>query len=170
MRLFIAIRLTKAMKDALRDVQSELYARGVRGNFTPEENLHLTLAFIGEYPDADAAAEALGGVSFAPFTLRLAGLGCFGDLWWAGTDRSEELSALARRVRRALSESGIPFDRKRFSSHITLLRKARGAVPPVAPAACAMSVEAISLMRSDRGKHGMLYTELARIPAGPGGF
>ena len=106
MRLFIAIRLSKAMKEALLDLQRALHARGVRGNFTPEENLHLTLAFIGEYPDAEAVSDALAGVSFTPFTLHLAGMGCFGDLWWAGLDRSEALGALARRVRHALSEGG----------------------------------------------------------------
>ena len=170
MRLFIAIRLSKAMKEALLDLQRALHARGVRGNFTPEENLHLTLAFIGEYPEAEAVSDALAGVSFTPFTLHLAGMGCFGDLWWAGMDRSEALGALARRVRHALAEAGIPCDRKRFSPHITLLRKARGAVPVLAPEPAEMRVEAVSLMRSDRGKRGMLYTELARIPAGPGGF
>ena len=50
------------------------------------------------------------------------------------------------------------------------LVKARGAVPVLAPEAAEMTVDAVSLMRSDRGKHGMLYTELARFPAGPGGF
>ena len=48
MRLFIAINLSDAMKDSLISTQNALYDRGVRGNYTPEENQHLTLAFIGE--------------------------------------------------------------------------------------------------------------------------
>ena len=47
MRLFIAVRLSEGMKDALVHAQKELYDCGVRGRFTAEENLHLTLAFIG---------------------------------------------------------------------------------------------------------------------------
>ena len=166
MRLFLAILLSQPMKDALIDAQNELYDRGVRGSFTSEENLHLTLAFIGEYPDAADVTEALSGLDFSPFELCLEGMGCFGDLWWAGMQTSEPLAALARRLRRALARSGIPFDRKRFSPHITLLRRARGEVPILRIPPVSMTVEAVSLMRSDRGRNGMIYTELARFNAG----
>ena len=80
MRLFIAINLSDAMKDSLISTQNALYDRGVRGNYTSEENLHLTLAFIGEYPDAEPVLDALSAVSFRPFELRLEGMGRFGDL------------------------------------------------------------------------------------------
>ena len=63
MRLFIAILLSDEMKDALTEAQNELYDRGVRGNYTPEENMHLTLAFIGEYPDAAPVLDALSAVA-----------------------------------------------------------------------------------------------------------
>jgi len=165
MRLFTAIILSEPMKAALIQAQNEIYDSGVRGNYTPEENLHLTLAFIGEYPDAASVPEALSAVSFSPFELDLDGLGCFGDLWWAGLRESAPLAALARRVRHALAESGIPFDRKRFLPHITLLRKARGTVPGIEIAHASMTVGCFSLMRSDRGKNGMIYTELGRLTA-----
>ena len=71
MRLFLAIRLSDEMKDALLSVRSEMYDGGVRGSFTPEENLHLTLAFIGEYPDADAVLAALSEVAFTPSYILL---------------------------------------------------------------------------------------------------
>ena len=48
MRLFIAISLSPEIRGALRKVQDEMFDRGVRGNFTPEANMHLTLAFIGD--------------------------------------------------------------------------------------------------------------------------
>ena len=165
MRLFVALALDARMKDALLAAQERMAERGVRGRFTPEENLHLTLAFLGEIPDDAPVRDALAGVSFSPFALSLEGFGCFGTLWWAGVRGDPALQALARRVRRALAEGGIPFDRKSFSPHITLIRDARGAVPPLRIAPEAMTVEAFSLMRSDRGKRGMIYTELARFPA-----
>ena len=160
MRLFISINLSEEMKDALITAQNELYDRGVRGNFTSEENMHLTLAFIGECPDADPVLEALSGVSFTPFEIALEGMGCFGDLWWAGIKESAPLTAVVRRVRRALAENDIPFDRKRFSPHITLLRKAYGKMPGIRIRPVFMTVNAVSLMRSDRGRNGMIYTEL----------
>ena len=165
MRLFLAILLSDGMKNALVNAQNDWYDRGVRGNYTSEENLHLTLAFIGEYPDAETVLDALSGVTFSPFDLQLEGVGCFGDLWWAGMQVSEPLEALARSIRHALSDAGIPFDRKRFSPHITLLRKAAVKLPGVRLESAAMTVESVSLMRSDRGRNGMLYTELGRIEA-----
>lgn len=168
MRLFVAVRLSDGVKDALSAAQDELYSRGVRGRFTSAENLHLTLAFIGEYPEPEAVLEALSAVSFAPFELALEGMGCFGDLWWAGLADSAPLLSLSQKIRHALAKNGIPFDRKRFSPHITLIRNAAGKPPgnPVRPAS--MTVGAVSLMRSDRGKKDMIYTELGTIEATPG--
>lgn len=160
MRLFLAINLSDEMKDALVSAQNAMYDCGVRGRFTSEENMHLTLAFIGEYPEAGPVLDALSTVSYAPFEITLEGIGCFGSLWWAGLAESASLAAVARRVRRALAEHGIPFDRKRFSPHITLIRKASGRVPGLRLRPASMTVSAVSLMRSDRGKNGMIYTEL----------
>ena len=165
MRLFIAVNLSPEMKNALTDAQRMMYDRGVRGRFTPEENLHLTLAFIGEYPSADAVMDALSTVTFTPFEIRLDGVGRFGDLWWAGLRESAALTAVVRRVRRALAEGGIPFDRKRFKPHITLIRKASRDAAGIAIISETMTVRAISLMSSRRGRNGMIYTEVGTIEA-----
>ena len=165
MRLFIAVPLSREMKQALIDMQNTMYDGGVRGNYTPEENMHLTLAFIGEYPDSEPVLDALSAISFSPFDIRLNGTGCFGDLWWAGISDSPPLSEVVRRLRRALAENSIPFDRKRFSPHITLIRRASGKMPEIRLQPAAMTVRTISLMRSDRGKGGMIYTELGTAEA-----
>ena len=102
MRLFIAISLSSEIRDALRKVQDEMFDRGVRGNFTSEANMHLTLAFIGDYPDPEPVLDALAEVEFTPFEISLDGIGSFGDLWWAGVKESAPLEAVVRRVRRML--------------------------------------------------------------------
>ena len=166
MRLFIAITLSKKMKDALSDVQEKMRRMGVRGNYTVSDNLHLTLAFIGEYPDAEEVLDVIDEIWFEPFRIRLDGLGSFGRLWWAGLEGSGELETLCKKIRRALSNAGIPYDHKKFSPHITLIRKPvsqTGGIPAEALESlrhAGMTVDHISLMRSDRGKHGMIYTEL----------
>lgn len=157
MRLFIAIGLSEEMRDALRAVQRQMRAQRVTGNYTPIENMHLTLAFIGEYPDPDAVP--LPPVE--PFTLGLDGFGCFGDLWWAGLKPCPPLRRYVASLRHALADGGIPFDHRKFSPHITLLRRGVGR-PAVAVPDAEMTVDHALLMRSDRGKHGMLYTELRR--------
>ena len=162
-RLFIAVQLSEEMRDAICNVQSDLLRRGVRGNYTPRENLHLTLAFIGDYSDPEQVLEGMSGIPFEPFELRLDGMGCFGDLWWAGLKPSPGLQGYVRHLRHALAESGIPFDRKRFSPHITVLRRASmemSRLPEVSDKGVCMIADHASLMRSDRGKRGMIYTEI----------
>ena len=69
MRLFIAIKLNGRMKKQVREVQESFRRQGVRGNYTPEENLHITLAFIGEYGDPDGVLEAMENADFQPFSI-----------------------------------------------------------------------------------------------------
>ena len=166
MRLFVAINLNEEMKDALLDMQDTLHTYGIRGRDTVPENMHLTLAFIGDYDDPEYVKGVVDSIEVRPFEISLKGVGAFGDLWWAGLENSAPLAAVSRRLRRALAEAGIPFDRKKFSPHITIIRRADGRLSDVpeedlaAISGVSMTVDHISLMRSDRGKHGMIYTEL----------
>ena len=162
-RLFIAVQLSEEVRGEICRVQENLLRMGIRGNYTPRENLHLTLAFIGEYNDPERVLEIMNGINFEPLELRLDGMGCFGDLWWAGLETSTELQGYVRQLRHALAEAGIPFDRKRFSPHITVLRRASielSRLPEISVEGIGMVADHASLMRSDRGKRGMIYTEI----------
>ncbi len=123
MRLFVAIQLSDSVKQALTALQENFRAKGVRGNYTSEENLHLTLAFIGDYPDPNEVLEVMKTVTFEPIRLEFSGVGSFHDLWWAGIRENPELQALVKKLRRSLADAGIPFDRKKFRPHITLVRR-----------------------------------------------
>ena len=63
MRLFLAIQLSPAVREALLTAQDALRRQG-RGSFPPPENLHLTLAFLGEAEDPTRARAALSRASF----------------------------------------------------------------------------------------------------------
>lgn len=163
MRLFIAIELNDRVKDELCVIQKRLKLRGMRGNFTIRENMHLTLAFIGEYSDPEQVSDALNEVFFEPMKLTLDGFGFFKDLYWIGIKEDKGLIENVKRLRKALADNGIPFDRKKFVPHITLVRNIEfdRDLPTDCPFPAAMEVEYISLMRSDRGKSGMIYTPIA---------
>ncbi len=167
MRLFIAIGFGEEILQALTKLQSEWKVLGVRGNFTPVQNLHLTLAFIGEYGNSDSVLEAMNTVSFAPFSINLDGIGTFRDIYWAGIAENNSLSNYVRRLRRALAENAIPYDRKKFSPHITLVRRAefnRNIEELLKnPPNGAMEVKSVSLMTSTRGKSGMIYTKVGGV-------
>ena len=167
MRLFIAIQFEENILDALTDFQADLKSQGITGNYAKRENLHITLAFIGDYGNPDDVLDAMEQVDFRPIDIKLDGVGCFGDLFWAGISDNPQLAGYVRRLRRALSEQGIPFDKKRFSPHITLIRKYsyRGGkeIPVSDPPKGSMTATRVSLMRSERGKNGMIYTEIGNI-------
>jgi len=159
MRLFVALHFSPEIKTVLLTAIDDL-RRQSTGNFTHPENLHLTLAFIGESDRVSEAKAALSAGTAAPFELTVGGAGKFGELWWAGIDNNPALSALAASVRNELTKRNIDCDPKPFKAHITLAREVLSkeiklTIPPTI-----MTVNRISLMRSDRINGKLTYTEV----------
>jgi len=161
MRLFVGLRPSEEFRTALSVLQSRLQSAGIAARYLDPSNLHLTLAFIGDWPDDVSAI--LPQVDH-PFSLTLSGIGLFPEakVIWAGVQKSFALDHLAKQVREKLTAADIPFDPKPFVPHITLGRK------PVVPETvdlpgikippAVMTVEDIFLYRSDRGENGMVYS------------
>ena len=160
MRLFIAIQLSDELKKTITGTLHDLKKKGVKGNYTPIQNLHLTLAFIGETDDPGAVRDALQNVSFKPFKLSLSDMGTFGDLLWVGMKGNQGLSAAARSVRDALDAAGIEYDRKKFTPHITIIRKASGSWKQIPAPKGEMMVKKISLMKTTFKDGKPVYSEL----------
>ena len=93
MRLFVAVNFTDQVKHSLLDGICSLRTQASRGNFTREENLHLTLAFLGETKEVVTAKYALTQYRCQPFILTVAGCVRFGDLWWAGGGQGSRKTA-----------------------------------------------------------------------------
>lgn len=161
MRLFTGIRPSDDFRAALAVLQERLRAAGITGRYLDPSNLHMTLAFIGEWPED--ITRILPPVEES-FTITLAHPGIFPEakVLWAGVEKSEELNCLAKKVRDSLAGNGILFDPKGFNPHITLARK------PVIPDGvdvagieipqASMIVDEVCLYRSERGENGMVYT------------
>ncbi|MCV2872371.1 RNA 2',3'-cyclic phosphodiesterase [Defluviimonas sp. WL0050] len=180
MRAFLAIPLPETTADALSDLQAECPV----GRTVPIENLHLTLAFLGDEPEAviEAAHEAVGTITLPGFELELAGLGTIGGhtpaLAYIGTSPCPPLKELHQRIRGRLHGAGLMLPRERFLPHVTLVRfgknlsatdfarlgnfLAKYGVSRVAP----FRVDHFSLFRSTLGKGGPIYDELARYDLG----
>ena len=170
MRLFIAIQFDNEIIESLTDFQERLRTQGVRGNYTKRENLHITLAFVGDYGNSDHVLDAMEQVEFRPMEISLDGVGCFGDLFWVGIADNPELVGYVNRLRHSLSENGLPYDKKKFSPHITLIRKCsyKGGhqIPVTEPPQGSMRATCVSLMKSERGRNGMVYTEIGSVEVG----
>lgn len=131
-RLFVAIRPPAVIRQQLLDVMG-----GVSGaRWQTDEQLHLTLRFIGEVNRhaAEDVVAALGAVHHPRFEIRVEGLGTFNrrgapEVIWAGVQPHEPLHGLHKKVDQACARVGIAPDTRAFHPHITLARMKRGAGP-----------------------------------------
>ena len=73
MRLFIAIRFSEAILEALWYIENQLCQQALSGNFTRKENFHLTLSFLGDVTEVDAILQVMDQVKLPAFPLRLEG-------------------------------------------------------------------------------------------------
>ena len=165
MRLFIAINLEPSIKKELLDCISSLKKAAISGNFTREENLHLTLAFIGETSRIREAENALRGISASPFTLTLGKTGAFrrsgGDIFWVGLERNPALMELQKQVTAGLANQGFDIEDRKYTPHITLGREVvLKSEPSIYPKSISMTVNRVSLMQSERINGALVYGEL----------
>ncbi|MCL2127449.1 MAG: RNA 2',3'-cyclic phosphodiesterase [Treponema sp.] len=179
MRLFIAVNFDDQVKSRLLEVQDRIKAQSVKGNFSRPENLHLTLAFIGE--TASGLVHVISSVirdaavlPEAPFpqglSLRFGRTGCFRhsgkELWWIAPPASEEagqavLAGIRRRLGEGLNAAGIAFDRRPFRAHVTLGREIMPVSSITLPRYDIFApVNRLSLMNSERFNGALVYTEL----------
>ena len=174
MRLFFALELGDAVKDALCEAMERMRPCCAQGRFTPRDRLHLTLVFLGEVAPGRLAEarQVVDEVPAAGFPLQIGGLGCFhqrgGYLYWAGVERSRPLLALYEALRAKLRDHGFHVEERAYLPHLTLVRQAvlnencdRSALTvPVLRA----SAERFGLMLSERRNGRPVYTELCGRP------
>jgi 2'-5' RNA ligase len=174
-RLFVAIRPPEPIRARLLDLMG-----GVAGaRWQDEDQLHLTLRFIGEVDGrvADDVDAALQSVIHPPFDLALAGTGAFERrgqpaTLWAGVAPHEPVKTLHKKIDHALTRAGVEPERRAFHPHITLARLNRD-VAPLQPfleghavTSSAFTVAEFRLYESRLTPGGAVHTLAARYPLG----
>lgn len=175
MRLFIAINLNEDIKRHLMEAIDRLRSKSKGGNFTREENLHLTLVFLGEIGNdrSGAVKSAMNRIKEVPFPLAVSGFGKFkrngGDIYWAGVEKNTQLFDLQRRLAVVLEEAGFKIEKREFSPHLTLGREVRlldsssDIYGDLNRCRCEMGVGRISLMKSERIGGKLVYSEIYAV-------
>ncbi len=175
MRLFVALRPPPDVRDALTALMG-----GIEGaHWQGDNNLHLTLAFIGEVDghQAEAATDALATAIAPPIDLSLGQFGSFDaartdrtSTLWIGVTPAEPLAALAAAIRAALRRAGLEPDARKFVPHITLARFSRAGAPRDAlrpwlstqsPPRETWRADAFQLVESRLGHSGPHYEPIA---------
>jgi len=174
MRLFIALDLPGDVRAALAAWVERAAPAAVRR--VPVDNLHVTLAFLGERSsdDATAAAALLPGLA-----RPLPELASAGALWLpprrpgvltVALEAGEALAALqADLVADLESAIGFEAERRRFRPHVTVGRVPRGtridtrdSLEPPAPE-LRFRARALTLYRSHTGRQGARYEPLSAV-------
>lgn len=166
-RLFFALWPDDATRAALAAA-----ARGVvlrDGRRTPDDNLHLTLHFLGEVADArlpDLLAAAVA-ITAAPVALELTQVGWWrrSRVAWLGMPAAPTaLLDLVAAVRAASAAAGWEGDLRDFNAHVTVARQVRRPPGVAAPFRVPWMTDSFALMASRGGAAGVRYEVLASMP------
>ncbi|MEW5952377.1 MAG: RNA 2',3'-cyclic phosphodiesterase [Bacillota bacterium] len=183
LRLFWAINLPVPARAYLGDMISRLRSVPADVKWVEEQNLHLTVKFLGDVP-ANRIALLTAAVKDAAsgaerFSLSIQGLGFFPAasrprVMWAGlTGDLDKLKKLRRQVEGSLVPLGFAPEDKRFLPHLTLarFRSVRGTEEltglagqlAVGTAWGPVVVKELDLMESKLTSQGPVYTVLDKI-------
>jgi len=129
MRLFIAINFDDTTKDKIQEVQSKM-KKISKGNYSKRDNLHLTLAFLGEISEdrVEDIKLAMDAISVPKMRLSFSEIGCFNhgsELWWIGIKKNDELIKMQKNLVKSLREKGFEIESRKFVPHITIARETR---------------------------------------------
>ncbi len=178
MRSFVAMPMEEGAIAALVAAQSYLPF----GKPVPEENLHLTLAYLGEVSETvlETLHDLLDSARLPAPEISFGALGTFAEmergLVYAEVHPTPALTALQSKVAQVARQAGADLPRRRFRPHVTLMRANR---QPVGPArdrlAAAMgqncdipgfTARRMSLYQSTLTPHGAVHEVMADYPLG----
>jgi len=178
MRLFIAVPADEPVKAAAAAAVERLRRAGGDYRWVDPRDMHTTLRFLGETPEADIpAVEGLmrrAAAATRPFEVVFGGVGGFDSLdaprvVWVGLQEGlEPLGRLADLLGRD--------EPRPFSPHLTLGRRRREPTPDgliaalraEPPLALRRGVDRISLYASRPAPFGHAYEILLDVPLGAG--
>ena len=176
MRTFIAVELSPETKAFLSEIQTETQKYCRRGNYTPQENFHITLHFLGEIDPTDV--EYIKDAMYETaqrnrvFELKLGQVGFFGrgdrGILWAGLEKKDALQRLFMGLEKSLERQGFGREKKGLSPHITLGREVEpqrsfmDVQKAVRMEGKSFTVDSITLMESVRRGPRLVYRPIYR--------
>ena len=191
MRLFLALKPDRSAEAQLGrrllEVQGALGGTAAALRWTPAENIHVTIQFLGELDPGRAAhlQEHLGlALDEPPFRITLGAVGVFPErghprvVWLDVSDGRVPLTRLHAELGRRLKDAGMPLESRPLSPHLTLARvpdRERGRVSglrerlaTLAPAPIDWLAERVTLYRSDLSGPVPRYEPVQEIALGGG--
>jgi RNA 2',3'-cyclic 3'-phosphodiesterase len=181
-RVFVAIQLPLELRESITKHISCLREQfpDVRASWSREENVHLTLKFVGDTPvklvEDLSQAVAQSALAVPAFQLTIEGCGAFPSrgtprVLWVGIESpTGELGKLHHALERDCESKGFARERRPFHPHLTIarLRKPHGArqLAEVHRQTIfekrVVSVNEVCVIRSELSPDGSRYTVLSQ--------
>jgi 2'-5' RNA ligase len=164
-RLFFALWPPRETAQALGEWAAQVCEQ-CGGKPTTVENIHLTLAFLGD-AEAEPAIAAARGVKGRRHALPMDAARYVKKnemVWVAPATMPAQLAALAADLHRALRDAGFRLEERPFAAHVTLIRRARMPKSFLPLPQVAWPIEDFVLVRSRTLPKGSTYQALERFP------
>jgi RNA 2',3'-cyclic 3'-phosphodiesterase len=189
-RVFCAIELPVATRALVLQQIAKLKqaAPDARASWARDTNLHVTLKFLGDIPQAAVAklsgAAQSAAVGVAPFEIRLETAGAFPPrrqarvLWIGISDPGGKLNELQSKLDEQAALAGFPKEAREFHPHVTIARLRNPQQALSLPALhqemefkpVEIMVNELLVIRSELSSAGSKYTLISRHPlTGPQG-
>ena len=181
-RSFIAIEVPELLRVKMEGVQRDLRRTGADVKWVRPEGIHLTLKFLGSISpeETEKISQAIAPIvaHWAPFFLRIRGLGCFPSarnprIIWLGIDQGvEAVLALQKAIENGASAEGFAPEDRPFKAHLTLGRvrspKGRAALnecldPHKDVEIGVFRADQVYLFKSELRPSGAVYTKLCTL-------
>ena len=187
-RTFIAIELpTNVRAQIARHIQGlRQQIPDVRASWVREENLHLTLKFLGDVPVDDiqklSTAAASAAAVIDPFAFSIVGCGTFPPhgqpkILWIGIEDEQPVIHLQQRLENECAGLGFAREPRQFHPHLTIARvrspKESRQLAQLHKDATfpsqLVSVSDVVIFRSELSSKGSKHTATSRHPLRPRG-
>lgn len=171
MRLFFAVWPARREQKQLAALAHKL-AHLSHGRASALDNLHLTLAFLGEVDDSllPALQELGASLSRLPscaMPLTHTGTWPNGIVWAAPDGTPPALANLVAELNTGLTALGLPVEKRRYSPHLTLVRRAQRPLATHSIKPVPWPLDHLALVASELEAKGSRYTTLARWNLAP---
>jgi 2'-5' RNA ligase len=192
MRLFVALDIEEQIRCRIARFIDEVRALAPDARWVRPESLHITLKFIGEQSEGEAAKiqQELGVIRGTKVDINIRGFGFFPNpraprVFWIGVEAEPALASLAVAVDASLVSLGVAKEEHEYNPHLTLARGGKGSGSPrqqkgdapnrsferlqeklaahPAPQFGTMTASEFFLYQSTLGPGGSKYTKLARF-------
>jgi len=180
-RTFIALEISNVIRNQITNIQKHLMNKGAELRWIKNDNIHLTLRFLGEIDNKnhDKIFEAMNNAAedTRSLNLSLTGLGMFPDenhptvIWVGIGGEVEELRQMAEKCDYYLTVKGFEIKKRHFRPHITIGRIKKitdknlfiSELKDVEINRADFKVDRLNVVKSDLKPTGAIYTNLHTV-------